>query len=1606
MLPFEEAEGLPFEEAASLPFEQQSKSSTKGPLDWALNPEDDRDRSAVVSDAKTMAREQPLRMIGDAMVGIPEAIVGMVSTLPAMVAGGAAGLSSLVQGRGAEESADTTGKVMQEFTYQPRTTTGQVLTHGIGDVFEESKTAAGKAGNLLIPGSEAFSRTAGEGLHDAALGIMPFGAKLRGMQVERQNMGRAQGVLDQGIRGDTEYSSWERDQAVNAEYAKQLAELDNVMLRYDAELQAPQLGKGGKVAKHADQAGKREKGEYAAQDAFDAELARIKAEQDSYTYQQRELAYKEQPMTIPSPMLDQGRRPVETKTNIKGPEGDLITDADAIASEVREIMRPREQDPKDVEGNRTIQTMQEYKDLIDKTVMNEMQKQGLVDDMGRVTDTKVYNEIKEYLTRNLNSEGNNVPGYSPRLESVQRHSKPQWRSDGQSSELTSSRQQLQTISQHSQTPLFKELARLFLNDKDFNPRFTVRDNSYDAPGRYSPSEYRVNIREQFLGDEGLTLHEYGHARLHGAIELVRRNPDDNPHLKLPVQRLQTLYLSLVDELALEGIYYNKDAPMGYGPGMNNYGLLNIHEFTSDGWTTPEFQKLMDRPLPKELHSAFAKTYWDAFVEAFSKIIGFDRTSRTYLSEFIKTGAEIMNKSTSVERRAFEHSKEGAGFVQDSFGGYSYREFKADLDAKGIKVSDAAARAMHEAQAGAEAYKQPPAHPQEASIKVISNIKGLKRIQQEYKDQRPYDEIIKESVAHGDVGMVKKNITAKGLPGKFMVEDHPLWSHTSSQIHEIKNGSMQSAMDRLHGKSRTAPDPGTYNYVWRQLTSKERQQVNEFGFKYNNAEAAISGAELSKLAPKLRQAYLDRVEINKKVLNDVNQVLIAEGKEPIPALPNYWAPTVLDKPFIVKFKDASGETKKIEGFYLKPNEKTIQALAKEHGMAAELQPERGQRGELDFEQFDWVLRQLAKEQRDPAARALSEGRRRQGFMKHGLKRKGVEGGEGSGGGRRGLREYEEVSEKYIRRAYEWIANRKIDTLYKKILDEKALDAQPYAKGYALEALDTARGGANTTMEGLSKMLGDIVSGTVQVGTLGAVKLPNRFLRDLLRNGNKVATTNLLGFGNLTNAAVNIIQAGTYAPPAMIALAAKAGLSTPQLAAAGIRAMVKAGTEMLKWDQSKDVQRLREIGALDATFKYDWSTYASDADPRYSSNLAEHLTGISTLSKIESDAVRRPAALMFLNMLREIGYEKISKDKNEIYYVAKEMTDKYMVSTRWYEKPHMFSRTGLAGTALSPLQSFTTTWLGMFREFTKLAAEGVVERSFAKTVPLGVFMSMNVLTSGLLGLIGVKEWDMLANLANKYFGYNIPTGTEYIMSKFKDTKLRFGIISDALGVHVGASMNAPTMTGSFAPGVQLLGNTANFGMQQGRKAANSLGMDVSAPTAVENRDSWKGVTPRFNWMDRALELGGLPSTKMNWADRELEATPPGRPYQDMAGNAGPVTRTDADWTARKLGTYTIREAKEKTKNYLGKKEGTERSERLSKAMTRAADIIVMNPDSPDIMERIEPIIRKLEKDGFSGTDIKTALKRELMAKIIESDTRMVGKGRSTRQAYVYKLLRELD
>jgi hypothetical protein len=185
---------------------------------------------------------------------------------------------------------------------------------------------------------------------------------------------------------------------------------------------------------------------------------------------------------------------------------------------------------------------------------------------------------------------------------------------------------------------------------------------------------------------------------------------------------------------------------------------------------------------------------------------------------------------------------------------------------------------------------------------------------------------------------------------------------------------------------------------------------------------------------------------------------------------------------------------------------------------------------------------------------------------------------------------------------------------------------------------------------------------------------------------------------------------------------------------------------------------------------------------------------------------------------------------------------------------------------------------------------------------------------------------------------------------------------------------------APGLQFWGEAAKFGGMIAKSTGIAGESNIPGPT--EKREAFKGVTPRF------------PA----WGPIEKAYTPEGQPYAEAGGAAGPYTRTEKDWTARRLGTYTTQERDEKTKFYTAK----QRLKTMTKDVSRAVDIILSNKD----MERLPTLWQSIAEKGFSSQELQTAVKREVFNRLVEADIRATGQGMTPKQQRLWMLYQQLQ
>ena len=200
-----------------------------------------------------------------------------------------------------------------------------------------------------------------------------------------------------------------------------------------------------------------------------------------------------------------------------------------------------------------------------------------------------------------------------------------------------------------------------------------------------------------------------------------------------------------------------------------------------------------------------------------------------------------------------------------------------------------------------------------------------------------------------------------------------------------------------------------------------------------------------------------------------------------------------------------------------------------------------------------------------------------------------------------------------------------------------------------------------------------------------------------------------------------------------------------------------------------------------------------------------------------------------------------------------------------------------------------------------------------------------------------------------------------------------------------MGAPSLTGAFAPGMQFWWGVGRAGVNAVR--STGIAGEANKPTDIELRETLKGLAPRFS-----------PITELGWGGLEERFQTPGAPYQEASGKGGPVRRDEKDWMARKLGTYTLKEAKEKTQWYAAQR----KQAKLTKHVDRAVDLLLKPTVDQKALQRLWT---DLGEKQFTSQEITQALRREIQMRMVEADVRGVRGAQTPKQQRLYLLFQQL-
>ena len=306
-----------------------------------------------------------------------------------------------------------------------------------------------------------------------------------------------------------------------------------------------------------------------------------------------------------------------------------------------------------------------------------------------------------------------------------------------------------------------------------------------------------------------------------------------------------------------------------------------------------------------------------------------------------------------------------------------------------------------------------------------------------------------------------------------------------------------------------------------------------------------------------------------------------------------------------------------------------------------------------------------------------------------------------------------------------------------------------------------------------------------------------------------------------------------------------------------------------------------------------------------------------AKVEQTS-RLNAFTMFYNFTRSAG--KSIKDAQR---QAVKLADMYMVEYTYLEQPGMYGAKGL-GTVGKPFGLFKTfqhNYLAQLVEYAGKAKQG------QGNAGLVAFLGQMVFSAGLFGVIGFQTADALIDklspIVQKMTGKPLPSMSETVLTSNYPNFIKYGVPSAALGVDLTATLAAPGVSVTdllSVPSLNYWGLTP-YQIKKGRGVfptfTNLLTKALTSDSPYEKRDAWvmflQDSVPTS--MHAAVEkyYMEIPEPYAYWKEWDLtkenkniyKYTQYG-PIKDVFKKGrGELYRTAADWRARTLSSYSLRE-----------------------------------------------------------------------------------------------------
>ena len=319
------------------------------------------------------------------------------------------------------------------------------------------------------------------------------------------------------------------------------------------------------------------------------------------------------------------------------------------------------------------------------------------------------------------------------------------------------------------------------------------------------------------------------------------------------------------------------------------------------------------------------------------------------------------------------------------------------------------------------------------------------------------------------------------------------------------------------------------------------------------------------------------------------------------------------------------------------------------------------------------------------------------------------------------------------------------------------------------------------------------------------------------------------------------------------------------------------------------------------------------------LWKGITFQNLAAKVEQTS-RLNAFTMFYNFAKSAGKNKIQAQQQ-----AAKLADMYMVEYTYLEQPGIYGAKGL-GTAGKPFGLFKTfqhNYLAQLVEYATKAKQGKGSEGLVG------FLAQMVFAAGLFGTIGMKTADDLLNklspVVQKLTGKPLPSITETVLTSNYPEFVKYGIPSSALGIDLTATLAAPGVSVTdliSVPSLNYWGLTPRQ-ITKGRGVTptlfNALTKALTSDSPFEKRDAWvmflqDSVPTSMHAAVEKYYMGMSPIDSIKYW-REWDLTSENKnaykytsygPVKDVFKKGrGELYRTAADWRARTLSSYSLRE-----------------------------------------------------------------------------------------------------